>query len=176
MESCWAEIQADSFSVECRGCAKMKELEVDMERLRLLVLSLEEREEVGCARSDGVGVGAGDDKVGGDDERDARESSPHLGRRLRRGKVARKETGRKKTGGTETGGKATGEKEMGAKRTKASGVNATGAQDSQESGGKGDLLTGEREMDNMLPGDTTAGQNATEEIRRKIYSEVVIHG
>ena len=28
----------------------------------------------------------------------------------------------------------------------------------------------------MLPGDTTAGQNATEEIRRKNYSEVVIDG
>ena len=38
---------------------------------------------------------------------------------------------------------------------------APGAQDSQETGGKGDMLVGEREMDNMLPGDTTAGQNAT---------------
>ena len=31
-------------------------------------------------------------------------------------------------------------------------------------------------MDNMLPGDTTAGQNVTEGIRRKSYSEVVIEG
>ena len=29
-------------------------------------------------------------------------------------------------------------------------------------------------MDNILPGDTTAGQNATEEIRRKRYTEVAI--
>ena len=31
-------------------------------------------------------------------------------------------------------------------------------------------------MDNMLPGDTTVGQNATERFRRKSYSEVVIEG
>ena len=50
--------------------------------------------------------------VGGeDDERDARESSPQPGRRLRGGKVTGsretgcKETGRKETGRTETGGK-----------------------------------------------------------------------
>ena len=35
---------------------------------------------------------------------------------------------------------------------------------------------GEREMDNMLPGDPTAGQIAREGIRRKSYSEVVIQG
>ena len=31
-------------------------------------------------------------------------------------------------------------------------------------------------MDNMLRGDATAGQNATEGIRRKSYSEVVAEG
>ena len=36
------------------------------------------------------------------------------------------------------------------------------------------MLIGEREMDNMLPGDTSAGQNVTERIRRKSYSEVLI--
>ena len=36
-------------------------------------------------------------------------------------------------------------------------------QNSKETGGK-DMLMGEREMDNMLPGDTTAGENATEGI------------
>ena len=36
------------------------------------------------------------------------------------------------------------------------------------------MLMGEREMDNMLPGDTTAVHNATEGIRRKSYSEVLI--
>ena len=33
---------------------------------------------------------------------------------------------------------------------------------------------GEREMHNMLPGDTTVRQNATEWIRRKCYPEEVI--
>ena len=64
----------------------------------------------------------------------------------------------------------------GAKGTKASGVKATGTQDIQETEGKGDTLMGESETDNMLPGDRTAGQNATEGIRRKSYSEVVIEG
>ena len=40
----------------------------------------------------------------------------------------------------------------------------------------GDMLMGEREMDNMLPVDTTAGQNLTEGIRRMRYSEAVIEG
>ena len=40
-----------------------------------------------------VPVGAVDDKVGGDDERDAREISPQPGRRLRGGRV----TGRRET-------------------------------------------------------------------------------
>ena len=44
------------------------------------------------------------DKVGEDDERDARKSSPQPGRRLRGGKVTcRRETGRKETGCRETG-------------------------------------------------------------------------
>ena len=38
------------------------------------------------------------------------------------------------------------------------------------------MLMGEREMDNSLPGDTTAGQNAMEGIRCKGDSEVVIEG
>ena len=55
-------------------------------------------------------------------------------------------------------------------------MKAIGLQDSQDTGGKDDMLMGEREVDNMLPGDATAGQNATEGIRRKSYSEVVIEG
>ena len=51
-----------------------------------------------------------------------------------------------------------------------SGVKATGAQE----GGKGDRLMVEREIDNSLPGDKTAGQNVTEGIQLKGYSEVVI--
>ena len=48
-----------------------------------------------------------------------------------------------------------------------SGRKATGAQVSQETGGKRDTLMGEREIDNSLPG----GCSGTE---RKSYSEVVI--
>ena len=46
----------------------------------------------------------------------------------------------------------------------------------KKTGGKGDKLMGEREMDNVLPGDTIAGQNATKWTRVKSYSEVVIEG
>ena len=70
-----------------------------------------------------VGGGAVDDKVGEDDERDARESSPQPGRRLRGGKVTcRRETGRKETGRRETG-----RKEMGGKtnESKERGVGET---------------------------------------------------
>ena len=89
-----------------------------------------------------------------------------------------KETGEKLTGAKETGGKATGARDMGGKATgaKASGMKATGAQDSQETGGKGNMLVGEREIDNMLPDNTTARQNATGGIRRKSYSEVLRRG
>ncbi|KAI0211104.1 hypothetical protein LSAT2_004080 [Lamellibrachia satsuma] len=45
-EKSWTEVQADSFSFECRGCAKMKELEVEMEHLRQLVV-------VGMGESEG---------------------------------------------------------------------------------------------------------------------------
>ena len=59
------------------------------------------REQVGCAS--GSGGETVDDKVGEDDERDARESSPQPGRRLRGGKVTgHRETGRKDTGHRET--------------------------------------------------------------------------
>ena len=94
-----------------------------------------------------------------------------------------KETEVKTMGAKEMGGKAMGVKEtvgkeMGAKETrgKAPGATSPGAQDSQETGGKGNMLMGEREMDNMLPGDTTERQNATVGIRCKSYSEVVIEG
>ena len=48
-ENSWAEVQADSFIFECRGCVKMKELEVEMEQLRQLVVAMAGKEEVGCA-------------------------------------------------------------------------------------------------------------------------------
>ena len=50
-EKSWAEVQANSFSFECRGCAKMKEQEVEMEEWRQL-----------------SGGGAVEDKVWGDDQ------------------------------------------------------------------------------------------------------------
>ena len=41
-EKSWAEVQADSFSFECRGCTRMKELEVELEQLRLLIVGVVE--------------------------------------------------------------------------------------------------------------------------------------
>ena len=62
--------------------------------------------------------GTVDDKVGEDDERYARESSPQPGRRVRGSKVTgRRETGRKATGRKETGRKTTGAKERGVGET-----------------------------------------------------------
>ena len=66
------------------------------------------------------GGGRVDDKLGGDDERDAGEISPRPGRRLRGGKVTgRRETGRTRAGRKEMGGKTTGEKETGVGETGA---------------------------------------------------------
>ena len=64
----------------------------------------------------------------------------------------------------ETGGKVLGRK-------------ATGAQVSQETGWKGDMLMCERELDKTLPpSDKAAGQIVMEGIHRKSYSEAVIEG
>ena len=104
-------LQADSFSFACRGCTRMKELEVELEQLRLLVVAVVGREQVGSASCSGGGTV--DDKVGEDDDTDARESSPQPGRRLRGGKVTgRRKTGRKETGRRETGRKETRRKEI----------------------------------------------------------------
>ena len=67
---------------------------------------------------------------------------------------------------------------MGVRETggKMSGGKAMGAQVSQETGGKGNLLTGERKTDNRLPSDKAVGQNVMEGIHRKSYSEAVIEG
>ena len=72
-------------------------------------------------------------------------------------------------GGKETIVKAMGVREMGG--------TATGAQVSQVTGGKGDMLMSERELDNSLSqSDKAAGQNVMEGIHRKSYSEAVIEG
>ena len=133
-EKSWAEVQADSFNFECRGYTKMKELEVELEQLRLVIVAMVGREQVGCAS--GSGVGTVYDKVGEDDDRDARESSPQPGRRLRGGKVTgRRETGRKETGCRETGRKEMGRKEMGGK-TNGSKERGVGETVAKETGGR----------------------------------------
>ena len=111
----------------------MKELEVDLEQMRLLVVAMVGREQVGCVS--GSGEGTVDDKVREDDERDARESSPQPGRRLRGDKMTgRRETGRKETGRKERGRKETRKKEMGGKAngSKEMGVGETVAKESGE--------------------------------------------
>ena len=133
----------------------MKELEVELEELRLLVVAMVGREQGCCASSSGGGTV--DDKVG-KDTKDARESSPQLGRKLRGGKVTgHRETGHKEMGRKGTGGKTTGVKERGVGETRAKEreVGETGA---KETGGKG------------------SGQNVMEGIERKSYSAAVIEG
>ena len=172
-EKPWAEVQADSF--ECRGCTKMKELEVELEELKLLVVAMVGREQGGCASSSGGGTV--EDKVG-KDTRDARESSPQPGRKLRGGKVTgRRETGRKETGRKGTGGKTTVVKER--------GVGETGG---KETGGKTTAMkergVGETRAKEWEVGETGAketggkgsGQNVMEGIERKSYSAAVIEG
>ena len=179
-EKSWAEVQADSFSFECRGCTKMKELEVELEELRLLVVAMVGREQGGCASSSGGGTV--DDKVG-KDTRDARESSPQPGRKLRGGKVTgRRETGRKETGRKGTGGKTTGVKERGVEETggKENGVGETGGKTT----GVKERGVGETRAKEWEVGETGAketggkgsGQNVMEGIERKSYSAAVIEG
>ena len=174
-EKSWAEVQADSFSFECRGCTKMKELEVELEELRLLVVAMVGREQGGCASSSGGGTV--DDKVG-KDTRDARESSPQPGRKLRGGKVTgRRETGRKETGRKGTGGKATGAKERGVGETggKENGVGETGGKTTGvKERGVGETRAKEWEVGET--GGKGSGQNVMEGIEQKSYYAAVIEG
>ena len=174
-EKSWAEVQADSFSFECRGCTKMKELEVELEELRLLVVAMVGREQGGCASSSGGGTV--DDKVG-KYARDARESSPQPGRMLRGGKVTgRRETGRKETGRKGTGGKTTGVKERGVGETggKEKGVGETGGKTTGvKERGVGETRAKEWEVGET--GGKGSGQNVMEGIERKSYSATVIEG
>ena len=169
-EKSWAEVQADSFSFECRGCTKMKELEVELEELKLLVVAMVGREQGGCASSSGGGTV--DDKLG-KDARDARESSPQPGRKLRGGKV----TGRRETGRKGTGGKTTGVKERGVGETggKEKGVEETGG---KTTGGKerGVGETRAKEWEVGETGGKGSGQNVMEGTERKSYSAAVIEG
>ena len=179
-EKSWAEVQADSFSFECRGCKKIKELEVELEELRLLVVAMVGREQGGCASSSGGGTV--DNKVG-KDTRDARESSPQPGRKLRGGKVTgRRETGRKETGRKGTGGKTTGVKERGVGETggKENGVGETGGKTTGvKERGVGETRAKEWEVGEIGAKETGgkgSGQNVMEGIERKSYSAAVIEG
>ena len=159
----------------------MKELEVELEELRLLVVAMVGKERGGgCASSSGGGTV--DDKVG-KDTRDARESSPQPGRKLRGGKVTgRRETGRKETGRKGTGGKTTGVKERGVGETggKEKGVGETGGKTT----GVKERGVGETRAKEWEVGETGAketggkgsGQNVMEGIERKSYSAAVIEG
>ena len=174
-EKSWAEVQADTFSFECRGCARMKELEVELEELRLLVVAMVGREQGSCASSSGGGTV--DDKVG-KDTRDATESSPQPGRKLRGGKVTgHRETGRKETGRKGTGGKTTGVKERGVGETggKEKGVGETeGKTTGVKERGVGETRAKEWEVGET--GGKGSGQNVMEGIERKSYSAAVIEG
>ena len=158
----------------------MKELEVELEELRLLVVAMVGRVQGGCASSSGGGIV--DDKVG-KDTRDARESSPQPGRKLRGGKVTcRRETGRKETGRKGTGGKTTGVKERGVGETggKEKGVGETGGKTT----GVKERGVGETRAKEWEVGETGAketggkgsGQNVMEGIERNSYSAAVIEG
>ena len=159
---------------------KMKELEVELEELRLLVVAMVGREQGGCTSSSGGGTV--DDKVG-KDTRDARESSPQPGRKLRGGKVTgRRETGRKETGRKGTGGKTTGVKERGVGETggKEKGVGETGGKTTGvKERGVGETRAKEWELGETGAKETGgkgSGQNVMEGIERKSYSAAVIEG
>ena len=141
-EESLAEFQADSFSFECRGCANMKELEVELDQLRLLFVVMVGREQLGCAS--GSGGGTVDNKAGDDDGIDVRESSPQPARRLRGGKVTdRRESGRKGTGWKETGRKETERNETGGKTTGAKEMEREGGE-IEGDGSEGDGREGVR--------------------------------
>ena len=163
----------------------MKELEVELEELRLLVVAIVGREQGGCASSSGGGTV--DDKVG-KDTRDARESSPQPGRKLRGGKVTgRRETGRKETGRKGTGGKTTEAKERGVGETggKEKGVGETGGKTTGvkerevgETRAKEWEVgeTGAKETGGKETGGKGSGQNGMDGIERKSYSAALIEG
>ena len=76
-----------------------------------------------------------------------------------------------------------GMKKEGMRQEEAAEVKATRGKaagrigvDNKEAGRTDDVLIGEKEMDNMVPTDTTAGQNMTDGKRQNSYSEVVIDG
>ena len=106
--------------------------------------------------------------MGEDDERDARESSPQPGRRLRGGKMTdRRETRRKETGRREAGRKETRRKEMGGKTngSKERGVGETVAKESGWGRGKETIVKamGVRETGGKVSGGKATGAQVSQE-------------
>ncbi|KAI0226664.1 Pterin-4-alpha-carbinolamine dehydratase 2 [Lamellibrachia satsuma] len=137
-----------------------------LEELRLLVVAMVGRERGSCASSGG---GTVDDKVG-KDTRDARESSPQPGRKLRGGKVTgHRETGRKETGRKGTGGKTTGVKERGVGETggKEKGVGETGGKTT----GVKERGVGEKSKGEGSEGDRSEGDRREEANQAKLSKE-----
>ena len=155
-EKSWAEVQADSFSFECRGCTKMKELEVELEELRP---GRKLREGSRGDRREGE-VSKGDGRE--DNRSEAEGSSGDRREGERSGGDGRETTGVKERGVGETGGKekGVGETEWKTTGVKERGVGETRAKELEmgETGGKG------------------SGQNVMEGIERKSYSAAVIEG
>ena len=81
--------------------------------------------------------------------------------------MRRGDTGRKETGG---GDGSEGD------RSEGDGKEGDGSDWNEGVSSGGDRRWERKVMGNMLPGYTTAGQNATEGIRRKSYSEVATEG
>ena len=143
-EMSWAEVQVGSFSFECS--AKMKELEAEMEQLRQLIVKMVGREEVGCAY--GSGGETVHDKVGEDDERDSRESSPQLGRRLRGGNNRTLGDGMKGDG-TEGNGRDYDGSEGERSEIDGSEGNRSKGDEREEDGSEGDAKEGDRSEGDM---------------------------
>ena len=127
----------------------MKELEVELEELRLLVVAMVGREQGSCAGSSCEGTV--DDKVG-KDTRDARESSPQPGRKLRGGKVTgHRETGRKETGREDNRGEGEGSR---GDRREGEGSGGDGREDNR---GEGEGSSGDRREGVGETGGKTTG-------------------
>ncbi|KAI0239246.1 hypothetical protein LSAT2_010020 [Lamellibrachia satsuma] len=111
-EKSWAEVQVDSFSFECRGCTKMKELEVELEQISLLVVAMVGREQVDERRWEGnKWEGRQMDRRRGE-WGDSSEGSGGIVKAM-----GVRETGGKVSGGNATGAQVKGDSLMGERET-----------------------------------------------------------
>ena len=117
-EKSWAEVQADSFSFECRGCAKMKGIEVEIERLRQLIAGIGGKGRGGLCQWFRWGGGQWMIKCG--EAMRGMLGRAHLSLRGGREKVRRQDVkrreGLKTMVGKAMGAKETGRREMGERR------------------------------------------------------------